>query len=100
MSSPSDKTKPLEIDSVIAAGFAKGWIAAYASAIDRSYDHLMRAAKDYLDNGDYLEFESAPTTDSLFWVHYETITGTPLLDRHPDFFMAAESNKYPYSCAC
>lgn len=84
-----------EIDSAIAVGFAKGWIAAYAGGLGLAADELMAAADAYLGEGEMLNggYEwMNRETEPEFWEHYRTITGRDIegTNRRKDFF----------SCSC
>lgn len=67
------------------------WIRDYAATVPIDYDELMQAARDYVDNDEYLvhgpRFEGVCLPEE-FWDHYTKVTNLP---SKPGSF---------YSCSC
>jgi hypothetical protein len=73
---------------------ARIWLERYAKSIDVSFEELMEATKDFLENDEYWnqgpKFESEQLPDD-FWAYWEAFTNTTVKD----------FKKYSFfSCSC
>ena len=74
------------------------WLRAYADEIGETFDHVMKAAKSWVEDEEY--YKGSPTTDNGwtyypkfegerthpdFWGHYETYTGETV-EKKENFF--------------
>jgi hypothetical protein len=76
-------------------GHAIAWVTRFADKIGYTYDSLMRAAERYEESGDYtydnnMGYQYADGGDwSIFWEHYQTITGRVVELEDKEFFTCA-----------
>lgn len=70
------------------------WLEEFAGRYGFTYDRIIEAAKNYLENGDYLrggdELEGEYVPDE-FWDHYQAATGTVVLRKEQGNF---------FTCSC
>lgn len=71
---------------------SEAWLTAHADRLDITYSALMKAAKRWLDYGDYtVQRDNEVWRDDFgpakeFWHHYEIVTGTKVEDHEATFF--------------
>ena len=88
------KTIPPENTVVDKTSYSRSWLEGFAETADMSYNGLMYAAEEYLENHEYVcnggKYESFDFPDA-FWDHYTNVTGKSI----------PESKRYSFfSCSC
>jgi hypothetical protein len=72
-------------------GDSRHWIEQFAAEIDQTYNRLMAAADQWLDDKEYTYDNSETYKDYWnkfpeFWRHYEIVTGRKVEDKDDHFF--------------
>lgn len=73
---------------------ARNWLEGFADSVDMDYNGLIWAAKNYLENGDYVidggKYEGLVIPE-VFWDYYEIVTDTKVPQEERGHF---------FSCSC
>lgn len=69
------------------------WLTAAAENFELSYEEMIQAAYNHIQNGDWLTtgFDTPDIDMDLFWYHFEKVTGQRVADKDKTTF---------FSCAC
>lgn len=85
---------PPENTSVDPKVAARNWLEGFADSVDMDYNGLIWAAKNYLENGDYVvdggKYEGLVMPE-VFWDYYEIVTDTKVPQEERGHF---------FSCSC
>jgi hypothetical protein len=78
------------IEETDEVGLSRKWIADFADGHDVTYNRMMKAAKEWVEYGEWFcdggRFEGESVPD-IFWTHYERVTGTKVdADKKENFF--------------
>lgn len=89
-----DWTHPA-FDPVPEIAESRSWIELFAAEIGQTYESLMNAATEWVKEGNYTKDNSQEYLRagneqwSIFWKHYEIVTGTKVEYPEPGFFFCS-----------